>query len=183
MKTILERISVQHQLQLPFVVYRKPNAKTLVAILQQNDHLYFSEDLTEKGFVFAPFDGTPIVFPLEFSQVKYNNYVAATTSSTNEMTLNTSGKEAFKALVAKGIEAIEKGTFQKIVLSRKEEISEVTVNWIATYTAMLEKYPAAFCYCWYHPKVGMWLGASPEKLWYSKNAHFATMALAGTQPY
>lgn len=184
MKTILERVRVQHKQHLPFVVYRKPNSKTLVAILQQNDHLYFSEDLTEKGFVFAPFDGTPICFPYAHSEVNYNNvYPEGKAVESKEFSRNTSGKQAFETLVTKGIQAIADGVFRKLVLSRKEEISVPAMDWMATFTNMLEQYPTAFCYCWYHPKVGMWLGATPEKLFQSKAYHYKTMALAGTQPF
>lgn len=184
MKTILERIRLQYQLHLPFVVYRKPNTKTLVGIFQQNDHLYFSEDFTEKGFVFAPFDGMPIVFPLEFSQVKYNTYSEEAITSLNKSnSWKNSGKENFENLVAKGIQAIDAGIFQKLVLSRKEVLSDLTIDWITTFSQMLHQYPTAFCYCWYHPKVGMWLGATPEKLLQAKQEHFSTMALAGTQPF
>jgi isochorismate synthase len=36
-------------------------------------------------------------------------------------------------------------------------------------------------YCWFHPKVGLWMGATPELLCKVKNTHFSTMSLAGTQ--
>ena len=53
-------------------------------------------------------------------------------------------------------------------------ISEILCN-------LLEKYPAAFVYIWYHPAVGMWAGATPETLFSLENGKFTTMALAGTQ--
>ena len=36
-------------------------------------------------------------------------------------------------------------------------------------------------YCLYHPKIGAWLGASPEQLLKANADSFETMALAGTQ--
>lgn len=48
---------------------------------------------------------------------------------------------------------------------------------------LTEKYHNAFCYLWYHPKVGMWLGATPEILLTVRNREFTTMSLAGTQLY
>ncbi len=39
------------------------------------------------------------------------------------------------------------------------------------------------CICWYHPKVGLWLGATPETLMRIEGNRFETMALAGTQQY
>ena len=38
-------------------------------------------------------------------------------------------------------------------------------------------------YCWYHPKVGLWLGATPETLIKKEGRRFSIMALAGTQNY
>lgn len=38
-------------------------------------------------------------------------------------------------------------------------------------------------YCWYHPKVGLWLGATPELLFQVEGKQLTTISLAGTQPY
>ncbi len=38
-------------------------------------------------------------------------------------------------------------------------------------------------YCWYHPNVGLWLGATPETLLEVEQNRFSSMALAGTQEY
>ena len=48
---------------------------------------------------------------------------------------------------------------------------------------MVIRYPSAFCYLFYHPKVGTWLAATPETLFQSNGNNFQTMALAGTQPF
>jgi isochorismate synthase len=36
-------------------------------------------------------------------------------------------------------------------------------------------------YCFYHPKIGTWLGATPEQLLKANDKEFQTIALAGTQ--
>ena len=38
-------------------------------------------------------------------------------------------------------------------------------------------------YVWYHPKIGLWMGATPEILLELKNSDFKTMSLAGTQRF
>ena len=38
-------------------------------------------------------------------------------------------------------------------------------------------------YCWYHPKVGLWIGATPELLFKVEGKQLTTISLAGTQPY
>lgn len=184
MKTIFERVKVQQKLNLPFVIYRKPNSKTLIGIFQKDDHLYFSDSLTEKGFVFAPFSGVPICFPFEKSEVKFNNiYFKNYTEVPHPVQTLLEEKEKFKTLVEKGIEVIKAGIFNKIVLSRKEKVSVTGFDLETTFERMIHNYTSALCYCWFHPKVGLWLGASPERLFKAKEYKFQTMALAGTQTF
>ena len=38
-------------------------------------------------------------------------------------------------------------------------------------------------YAWFHPKVGLWLGATPETFVKVIGSNFKTMSLAGTQPF
>ena len=54
---------------------------------------------------------------------------------------------------------------------------------IKTFKKLLANYPNAFTYIWFHPKVGMWLGATPETLVQIKDNNFKTMSLAGTQVF
>ena len=51
-----ESITQQFKEELPFVVYRKPNALTIKAMLQNDDALFKIKDFSKSGFVFAPFD-------------------------------------------------------------------------------------------------------------------------------
>lgn len=185
MKSLFEKVHLHQKLNLPFVVYRKPNSKTLIGVFQNNDHLYFSENFVEKGFVFAPFDGTPIVFPLDNSEVKFNSiyFEKEFESHIVEDTEDPNEKEQFVALVKKGIFAIKRGEFNKVVLSRKEMVQLDSFEMEAIYERMLQLYPSAFCYCWFHPKIGLWMGATPEKLIQAEGDVFNTMSLAGTQTY
>ena len=70
------------------------------------------------------------------------------------------------------------------MLSRKEEV-EIPENKTALtfFDTLVQRYATAFVYLWYHPKVGTWLGATPETLLQIKNDHLFTMSLAGTQLY
>jgi isochorismate synthase len=72
MNTIFSKVKDFLKQELPFVLYRKPDSQTVIAIFQNNAALYFCTDFKEKGFVFAPFDqGDSIVFPLEFSEIHH----------------------------------------------------------------------------------------------------------------
>ncbi|MBP9794303.1 MAG: isochorismate synthase [Flavobacterium sp.] len=184
MKSIFERVKIQQKLHLPFVIYRKPNSKTLIGIFQKDDHLYFSEDFTEKGFVFAPFSGAAVCFPFEKSEVKFNTiYFKNNTEVTHHVETLLDEKDKFESLVEKGVEVIKTGICNKIVLSRKEIVAIEDFDMETTFEKMLHTYLSAFCYCWFHPKIGLWMGASPEQLFKAKEFKFHTMALAGTQLY
>ena len=84
-------------------------------------------------------------------------------------------------LVTKGIQAIENEEFKKVVLSRKEIVELNHFDLITAFQNLVQFYPTAFTYCFYHPKVGIWLGASPEQLLKSNGINFYTIALAGTK--
>src|SRR5699024_7467990 len=70
---------------------------------------------------------------------------------------------------------------KKVVLSRKLDYP-FQADILDTFKRMLFTYRTAFVYCWFHPKVGLWLGATPETLLKVKGDEFKTMALAGTKP-
>ncbi|AMO19461.1 isochorismate synthase [Flavobacterium columnare] len=183
MKSIFERVRIQQKMNLPFVLYRKPNTKTLVGIFQENDHIYFTENFTEEAFVFAPFDGVPIIFPLEKAEIKYNSVYFDHLIQELETNIleDQIEKQSFIELVENGIKTIKTGVFDKVVLSRTEMIQINHFDLFTSFEQMLFKYPSALCYTWYHPKIGLWMGATPEKLFAIKENKFQTMALAGTQ--
>lgn len=173
--------------QLPFVTYRKPNSSIIKGWFQQNDDLVTSKNYSESGFIFAPFDSKEkaILIPQDQStfiieeKTTFDTIVA---NNTNHAT-DTTSKEKHIQLVEKGITAIKNYQFKKVVLSRKEKVQVPDFNLIETFQKLLSHYPTAFVYVWYHPKVGLWLGATPETLVSIRNNHFTTMSLAGTQLY
>lgn len=90
-------------------------------------------------------------------------------------------KKHFLTWVAKAIDAIKAGRFQKIVAARVLAIANPPADPLSHFWALCEKYPDAFCYLWYSPSSGTWLGASPELLLERKEDKMRTMALAGTR--
>lgn len=184
---LFESIQEQHKNQLPFVVYRKPNALKVKALLQRDGVLHHLSDYSKSGFVFAPFDDAhkSILIPLEnakVSEMEYLNQVQIL-STYKEISFSKEDKQQHIALVEKGIKAIEEKRFDKVVLSRQETVNISEFNIVETFEKLLVKYPSAFVYCWYHPKVGLWLGATPETLMKIEGNQFSMMSLAGTQEY
>lgn len=181
-------IETQYVSQLPFVAYRKPRESEVNALLQHTNDLHVVNDFTEKGFVFAPFDAAEpsVLMPLEISEILKTSYVSSKAVETSQVLhsdISLEEKKHHINLVNKGIEAIKNNEFEKVVLSRKETVTLSEASPISIFKNLLHTYPLAFVYCWYHPKVGLWLGATPETLIKIDSNQFSIMALAGTQIY
>jgi len=186
MEDFFNRLKNQLRQDLPFVIYNKPNHDKIVGYFQKNDRLYFAEDFDKPGFVFAPFDGKEVVLiPQSHSEIIITDWISEDVA-TNERIIQSdlqNEKATYEALVSKGIAAILNGEFQKVVLSRKETLRLENFEAIATFKKLASTYPTAFIYCFFHPKIGMWFGASPEQLLKVKTNAFETIALAGTQKF
>ncbi|OAB29104.1 isochorismate synthase [Flavobacterium fryxellicola] len=172
------------QAKLPFVLYCKPNSEAGIGFFQQNDTVFEVNDYTEKGFVIATFDGAKTyLIPESASAVVHFSLdkKVMTNSQQEVIEVNTNSKINFEALVAKGIEAINNDEFKKVVLSRSEKVDLAEFDLIATFKKLIQRYPSTFVYCFYHPKIGTWLGATPEQLLKVKDTYFETISLAGTQ--
>lgn len=186
-KHLLEKAQQQYLQDLPFVLYSKPKSKKVVGVFQNNDHLYLTRDFDEKGFVFAPFEGNNVVLlPLDRSQVLVTEIDATSNEQQHKVTAfeeQAIAKAAHLLLVQKAIDAIQSGTYKKLVVSRKETIVVANFEFTAVFQKLLQKYPTAFSYCFFHPKVGMWLGGFSEQLVKIREQVLSTMAVAGTQVY
>ncbi|NJL14424.1 MAG: chorismate-binding protein [Microscillaceae bacterium] len=97
----------------------------------------------------------------------------------------TQAQPIYQQLVQKGLDAIAEGQFQKVVLSRRKDLPYPDgFQAVHTFENLMQRYPAAFCYWFYLPGVGSWMGATPETLLHiNPEQIFSTVALAGTQPY
>jgi len=184
MEKILEKVKTHYNQNLPFVIYNKPNTDKIIRLLQQNDNLFEVKDFNEKGFVFASFDGNQTyIIPENQSEIISANFQIKENSITN-IQLNSPDatvKNQFEDLVTKGIQAIANNEFKKVVLSRKETLNLVDFDLIDTFKKLVQTYPTTFVYGFHHPKIGTWLGATPEQLLKANEDEFHTMALAGTQ--
>lgn len=184
MELILDQARKHYNQNLPFVIYKKPENNSIDGLFQKNDTLFEVANFDEKGFVFASFDGSQtFILPENQSerisslfQKKEIRIIEIAPDYANELE-----KNIFKNLILKGIQAIENNEFKKVVLSRKETIELVDFDVIAGFEKLVHLYPSTFVYCFFHPKVGIWLGATPEQLLQANDSDFKTIALAGTQ--
>ncbi len=171
----------QKEKDLPFVIYQRPNETLVKVILPNTSNLVHTSDFSESGFVFAPFDPKERAILLCSKKTLRADYETTPTAPDQIISSTDSGKEFHLDLVNKALASIKNGALKKVVVSRKL-ISETKKDPFNLFEALLNYYPEAFKYLWYHPKVGMWLGATPETLLKIHGAVLTTTSLAGTLP-
>ena len=184
--SFFESLEQQYANELPFVVYSRPINSIVKCWLQSDDQLHTTDSFKESGFVFSPFDlnDSAIVLPQE----KCKHHILEVEGLEVEAKIetkfesNSKGKLEHIQLVKKGINEIKSGALEKIVLSRFEE-HPLSVNPLSTFKRLFNTYKNAMVYCWYHPKVGLWLGATPELLFKVEGQQLTTISLAGTQSF
>ena len=185
MSLIFQNIKNHYNSKLPFVCYCKPNSDTIIALLQNNDDLFELEN-DKSGFAFVSFDNQKRYLIPE----NKSNIIFETVSNFDfifdnrfKSESNLKDKIDFEYLVKTGVESIQNGSFGKVVLSRKETIEVDLFDFELVFKKMLQKYPTAFKYCLFHPKIGFWIGATPEQFLKVDDAVLKTVSLAGTQLY
>jgi isochorismate synthase len=178
----LERLVKAFHSKQPFVAYRKPHEKVTTAIFQKNAQLHCVQDYTEKGFVFAPFQKgeTYLTIPDEILRAEFTAQMEL--KDPNLFPENSAAKKQHMGLVSKTISYLKEREVSKIVIARKKRI-EQEIAFEKVFENLLAIYETAFVYVWFHPKVGMWMGATPETLVSFTEKTFGTMSLAGTQQY
>ncbi|MEM9687272.1 MAG: isochorismate synthase [Bacteroidota bacterium] len=183
--TLYTKIQLQLQQCLPFVAYRNPESTALNLLFQQDHTLHTIKDYTERGFIVAPFhqDQDTLLIPYKHHISCPDEQYATDSPNPAIPQYPKSDRDAHLQLIAKGIAAIKKGRFKKVVLSRATTVNISHLNVIQVYKKLLTAYPTAFCYLWFHPQTGLWMGATPETLLTLKDNHLETMALAGTQKF
>lgn len=187
MNSIFYKIENHFTNKLPFVAYRKPDSETVSGLFMKDDQLHYTTKFTEIGFVFAPFNSEEkaVLFPLDTSEFIIENCVIAENFSFNDHFTGAinADKEKHLHLVEKALDEINNNELVKVVVSRKEEVPLKEFDVLLTFKKLLKTYTNAFVYVWFHPKVGLWFGATPETLLNISKSSFKTMSLAGTQVY
>ncbi|WP_100614539.1 chorismate-binding protein [Confluentibacter citreus] len=187
LEDFFERIETQYQNALPFVAYRKPNSALVKGIFQYDDTLCNAETFSEIGFVFSPFNDNErtVLMPLNNSEQLEVTINTVAENKSEYIARDASAEEKLNHinLINKGVQAVKNNQFTKVVLSRKETVPLSVSDPISIFKRLLNTYPSAFVYCWYHPKIGLWLGATPETLLKIEGNRFSIMSLAGTQDY
>ncbi|WP_178988379.1 chorismate-binding protein [Winogradskyella schleiferi] len=185
--SFFEALETHYANQLPFVVYSRPINSKIQCWLQKDDDLHKTETFTESGFVFAPFNlnEKSILFPKEACLYSEIDIEILGTEVVEPTKIFQNETERFQHinLVSEGIKRIKNSNLEKVVLSRCESKPIQNIDPITIFKRLFNTYKNAMVYCWYHPKVGLWIGATPELLFKVEGKQLTTISLAGTQPY
>jgi len=182
----IQKVAYLKENKLPFALFCLPDNDFVQLYYQDDTVLHKSNFLDFEGFVMAPFDWDktynfiPNTKQLNITKTAFLKEY--TTNKNNISNENLTKKTAHIALVNKAIQFIKNQRATKIVCSRKETVRGTLAS-LKTFAMMLKNYPFAFNYSFYHPEIGHWQGASPERLLEYKNTNLETVSLAGTQAF
>jgi isochorismate synthase len=169
----------------PFVFFRLPNVKNIEHYWQDDDTLLHNSDLKNPGFVFAPYkENSPVVYIPAINKITYpfESINPIPSNINSKPTSSFRHKKDFINLVKRAKKKIKETSLEKVVVSRVEKLDQKTIPQDIFLNA-LHLYPSAMVYYFYHPKVGTWIGATPEILINHQEGILKTMALAATQNY
>ena len=179
LKSLLEK-------QLPFVIFRFPKKKRVHVFFQRDTFLYTMDDnYNRSGFIMAPFlVSKEKIFIPDTLKRSFNFTCKPFDLKSNKKKKSTLGeRENFIALIKKAKDLIVTQKAIKIVVSRVINVKKTEKSVIDVFKKLLNNHFESFVYLWFHPKVGTWLGASPELLMSLKKEKLKTVSLAGTLKY
>jgi len=179
---MINKIANHISQQKTFLAYRYPNDQKIQFYASEDFTLIstpFSEiQLTQKGFIFAPFNLSSNVYFFDFENSSTNKSIP----SKNVYIPSELNKKEYIELLNHTIGEIQDNKYQKIVLSRtktKKNISEIEIA--KAFINLTGLYKHAFVSLVGLPSGEVWMGASPETLLTIDKYKAQTMALAGTK--
>src|SRR5690606_29924692 len=71
-------------------------------------------------------------------------------------------RDQYVEIIKNTITTIRRKNSSKIVISRSKDFPLTKFKLAILIRQLFSAYPTAFRYIWYHPKTGIWCGATPE---------------------
>ena len=134
----------------------------------------------KEGFVFYPFEESVKYPSILIKKEAFIKNPLVQFVATHKENLTCISKNQYLRTVSKFIKATQK-EYQKIIYSRIKPFQFDTGNLFELFMALKEMYQKTFVYLVNIPKVGCWMGASPEIFVQKQQDTVQTVALAGTQ--
>lgn len=150
--------------ELPFLALKKAGQNQVQVISQKNQNLHKSAHDNLSYGVFSEFQNiNNQVYIISEEELSFTWYGEDVKASTDIASITEEGKKEYLKLFEKGMKELQKGHLKKVVLSRKQEFPKSDSD-VEIFERLLDCYPTANGYFFYHPKVGTWTGATPELL-------------------
>ena len=174
-------VAAQLAAQLPLVLYRKPGENTVHALMQDSPELLDFPENRSGGFVFVPFPASdsPAVFTRADRYYVSNAPETSISDYVSGAEPQDGGRQRHLEMLQAAMASLRAGSLEKVVLGRSLSVP-MQADLTDCYETLLARYSQAFCYLWYHPLAGTWMGASPELLLAYADGEIKTSALAGT---
>lgn len=141
-------------------------------------------DIADKsGFVFAPYEISENC-PLMFLKPDVDFFLPVGKSafqSTHNCDSDNSTRELYDCDFERFIDALKRGTAEKLVLSRSVDVDGDNIKPLELYIRACNNYPRVFIYLCHFESQGTWIGCTPELLLSGDGHECRTVALAGTQ--
>ncbi len=195
-KHLSEFIHSSYTKEHPFVLFKGMEEDTIQCIsgaqLGNVDASFLQHE--KKGFVFSSFlkgeSATRYFIPAEKHEIysleeeaeNQNAEIGTTPFYFGSIEQQNTEEQAYIKQVEKAIEAIQKEAFKKVVLSKVKVEPRSKVDLLDAFLELAKTYSAAFVSLISLPKIGTWIGATPEVLINKTEDSFTTVSLAGTQP-
>lgn len=159
-------------------MFRHPNETVLTAFL---DHQQATQSKTT--FVVSHFESANHFF-IQPDQSLSTDFRAGDTLDRSKppkwFDIETTQKN-HTDLILKAIDSIQNSKLRKVVLATVLSYDGISKSPIEYYKSILSQYKNSFNYLLFHPKHGLWMGATPERLITMHQSQLTTMALAGTR--
>ena len=159
-------------------MFRHPNETQLTAFL---DHQQTTQSKTK--FVVSHFDSVKhfSIHPDQSLSTNFRSVDAVDSlKSIDWFDLETTQKN-HTDLILKAIASMQTSKLHKVVLATALTYNGLSKSPIEYFKSILSRYKNAFNYLLFHPKHGLWMGATPERLIAMHQSQLTTMALAGTR--
>jgi len=180
------RLNFYYNQKTPFVSFRSPGTNTLKCYNGKEQKINHKALPKDPGFIMMPFDenkeGHFLSSKTMFeAKITPNSLKNSLTERFNQQEKFNSRKENYIKKIVDIKSTISKTELIKLVYSTSFEVDLIQNNYEAYFKKLLSLHKDAFCYLFYIPDEGFWMGASPETLLEVKDKKITTMALAGTK--
>ena len=167
-----------------FVVFKKPSHNKLICHQGNVSSGLIKDFRDKKGFLFMPFNTNSegyLLTPKKILETKFDLNIKIINNKEASVKNLISKKSIYKKLVKETIDDIISSDLEKVVCSTSFSLKIKSKSLLKYFKKLIQLNNDAFCYLFFHPQIGTWIGASPERLVNLNNGSLTTYALAATK--